>query len=295
MLITPEQLPIWVPGELTVDSGHDAWDGLRLRGYHYKNLDVPIPPLQDYMIVVYRGGETPMNRRCSGPWRAESVQPGAVSILTQAEESHWHWKVPIEVLHIYITPAKLAHIASDTLNKHVAHVELLDVLRADDPLLRCVAEALFNEANSPGLGEKLFVEAVTNHVCVHILRKYAGDFRFKSVPARGLSREKMNRIDAYIDSRLSENISLSDLAEVAGSSIYYFIRQFQISYGCPPHAHLMKRRLDRAKDMIGRGGVPLKLVAASCGFSDQSHMTRLFKRAFDVTPGVHRRRSCVSD
>lgn len=294
MLITPEQLPIWVPGDLTVDSGHEAWDGLRLRGYHYENLDVPIPPLHDYMIVVYRGGQTPMNRRCSGPWKAENVQPGTCSILTQAEDSHWHWTVPIEVLHIYITPAKLAQIASDALDKHVAHVELQDVLRADDPFLRCVAESLFVEAKSSGLGGKLYVEAITNQVCVHILRRYAEDFRFKSGPTRGLSREQINRIDAYIESRMSENISLSDLAKVAGSSIYYFIRQFQISYGCPPHAHLMKRRLARAKQMIGRGGMPLKLVAASCGFSDQSHMTRLFKRAFNVTPGAYKRRACIT-
>lgn len=295
MLITPEQLPIWVPGELTVDSGAQSWDGLRLRGYRYENLDVPIPPIQDYMIVVYRDGQTPMNRRCSGPWKSESVHPGVVSILTQAEKSHWHWTEAVEVLHIYISPTKLAQIASDATDKQVEHVKLRDVLRADDQVLRYIAETLFNEAKSSALGGQILVESITNQICIHILRNYASEFRIKLNPSRGLSRVQMKKIESYIENHISEKISLADLAEIANSSVYYFIRQFQISYGCSPHAYLMQRRLSRAKEMISRVNEPLKRVAASCGFADQSHMTRLFKRTYKVTPGVFRNCSRIAD
>src|SRR5437016_4217833 len=69
-LITPEELPKWVPGELTLDSAPLAWEGLRIRGYRYAGSDVPVPALHDYMVVVYKEGATPMHRRCDGGWLA---------------------------------------------------------------------------------------------------------------------------------------------------------------------------------------------------------------------------------
>ena len=55
-LITPDELPRWVPGELTMDSAPLGWDGVRIRGYRYTALDVPIPGLHDYLVVASNGG-----------------------------------------------------------------------------------------------------------------------------------------------------------------------------------------------------------------------------------------------
>ena len=86
-LITPDELPRWVPGELTMDSAPLGWDGVRIRGYRYTASDVPIPGLHDYLVVAYQDGATPMNRRCTGNWRCERVAPGSISLLTHAAQS----------------------------------------------------------------------------------------------------------------------------------------------------------------------------------------------------------------
>lgn len=290
-LITPEELPIWVPGDLTVDSaGHD-WKDVRIRGYHYQSLDVPIPAMRDYMIVVYRDGQTPMNRRCSGPWRKEDVGPGAVSLLTHATDSHWHWTVPIEVQHLYISPARLAEVASDTCDRDIKHVELQDILRADDPLLVNAVSTLVSELQSGALGGRLYVEAITNQVCVHLLRNYAGDFRKVPQVKRGLSPLQVRRVREFIEENLDRNLCLSDIAKVANVSVFHLIRQFHETFGCPPYVYLTHRRLENARRLIEQGNTALKCVAASCGFSDQSHMTRLFRREFKITPGEFRRNS----
>ena len=74
-LVTPDDLPKWVPGEVTVDSAPLGWQGLRVRGYRYTPLDVPIPGMRDYIIVAYKDGATTMNRRSTGEWRKERVAP----------------------------------------------------------------------------------------------------------------------------------------------------------------------------------------------------------------------------
>jgi len=288
-LITPDELPIWLPGELTVDSAALQWRDIRIRGYKYDPSDVIIPPMQDYMIVFYREGVTPMNRRCTGPWRNEDVGPGAASLLTQATDSHWHWVVPIEVQHLYLSQSKLAKVASDVHQRDIDHVELRDVLKTEDPIFLSMMESLFTEIYSGGVGGNLYVEAVTNQVCVHLLRNYAGELREPPHLPSGLSFVQSKRVREFISENLENEISLAAIARVANISVYHLIRQFHKSYGCAPYEYVTNQRLARAKQMISNQSIPLKTVAAACGFSDQSHMTRVFRRAFQVTPGEFRK------
>jgi len=241
------------------------------------------------MIVVYRDGLTPMNRKVSGPWRNEQVGPGTVSLLTHSTDSHWHWSVPIEVQHLYISPDKVAEVASDVYDRDIKVVEIQDILRADDPVLINAMATLINELDSGGLGGRLFVEAVTNQVCVHLLRNYAGEIQQAKPAKRGLSPLQAKRVKDYVEENLDRNLSLADIAAVAGISVFHLIRQFHETFGCPPYVFLTLRRLERARHMIEAGDTPLKCVAASCGFSDQSHMTRLFRREFKITPGEYRK------
>ncbi len=196
-LITPDELPVWVPGELTVDSAPLGWEGVRIRGYRYAPLDVPIPGMRDYMIVAYKHGATQMNRRCTGDWRNERVARGCVSLLTHAAQSHWRWGEDIEVTHVYLSPETMAQVAADAYDRHIKEVELRDVLRADDPVLVGIAAALAQESQEAGLGGRLYVEALRNHACVHILRHYANVI-FREPGPGGLSRAQCRLLNQYL-------------------------------------------------------------------------------------------------
>jgi AraC family transcriptional regulator len=105
----------------------------------------------------------------------------------------------------------------------------------------------------------------------------------------GLSRAQCRLLTEYVDENLDGNILLADLAGVSKLSVFHFMRKFRAEFGCPPHAYVMLRRIERAKRRLSRRDVPLKVVAASCGFSDQSHMTRLFRRVLGTTPAEYRK------
>src|SRR3982074_2881769 len=75
-LIEPDQLPHWVPGQLTVHSPAEGRDGLSVRGYRYAGSDVEVPPMRDYMIVAYRRGVTSMRRRVDTGGIHRRVGPG---------------------------------------------------------------------------------------------------------------------------------------------------------------------------------------------------------------------------
>ncbi len=92
------------------------------------------------------------------------------------------------------------------------------------------------------------------------------------------------RVCDYLRAHYAGNPGLSELSEVTGVSPWHLTRVFKNVKGIPPHAWLNQYRLNRARDMIFRGISP-SMAAAASGFTDQSHLTRHFKRYFGVTPG----------
>jgi AraC-like DNA-binding protein len=79
--------------------------------------------------------------------------------------------------------------------------------------------------------------------------------------------------------------TLSEMALMAGLSRFQLLRHFEKAFGVTPHAWLQLQRIERARSLI-RGGASLSQAAASSGFADQSHMTRLFARQLGFTPGA---------
>jgi len=94
------------------------------------------------------------------------------------------------------------------------------------------------------------------------------------------------RLVEYMHAHLDNDISLETLSEVAQCTSFHVIRLFKEKVGLPPHAYLIQIRLEKARRLID-GGVNLTDAALCSGFSDQSHLTRRFKKRYGITPGVY--------
>jgi AraC family transcriptional regulator len=136
------------------------------------------------------------------------------------------------------------------------------------------------EAEEP-LG-RIFAESLGTAVAAHLLRRYA-----PVVPRRvtgGLPRRRLQRVLSYIHEQLDGDLSLLDIAEVAGVSSSHFKVLFRQSVGVPVHRYVMRKRVERATELIVGTSQPLSDVAQQAGFANQSHMARCLRRAIGVTP-----------
>jgi AraC family transcriptional regulator len=97
------------------------------------------------------------------------------------------------------------------------------------------------------------------------------------------------RVRAFIEENLHSNIDAKNLSAVAQRSPAHFARSFKRAFGEPPHAYVIKRRLERARHLMVTTSESLSQIALSAGFSDQSHLCRLFQRAFGQRPSTWRR------
>ncbi len=111
----------------------------------------------------------------------------------------------------------------------------------------------------------------------------------------GLASWQIARIKSMIEEQLGERLLIGELATAVRLSPSHFARSFKRSVGCSPHHYMLKRRIERAKEQMRSSGVPLAQIALACGFSDQSHFTRCFKRCEGETPTAWHRRAAGAD
>jgi AraC-like DNA-binding protein len=100
----------------------------------------------------------------------------------------------------------------------------------------------------------------------------------------------------YIEAHAtSEVIRLSTLTALTGVGPFRLIRLFNRTMGLSPYAYVKQLRVRRAQVLL-QAGFPVVQAAYAGGFSDQSHLTRMFKSVLGMTPGMYaravRRASC---
>ena len=106
----------------------------------------------------------------------------------------------------------------------------------------------------------------------------------------GHEPQAVTQVKRYLESHYAEDVSLERLTHLTGLSRHYLVRAFGEAAGVPPHAYLRQVRVEHAKTFLARGHAVAE-VAVMTGFTDQSHLTRWFKRLWGVTPGQYRRYS----
>ena len=113
------------------------------------------------------------------------------------------------------------------------------------------------------------------------------------LPRGGLAPWQQRRAKELMSANLNEELPLSRLASECGLSVRLFARAFRASTGMPPHRWLLRRRVERAKELLGTRVLSLADVAMFCGFADQSHFTRVFTAIAGVSPGAWRRMNAI--
>jgi transcriptional regulator GlxA family with amidase domain len=104
----------------------------------------------------------------------------------------------------------------------------------------------------------------------------------------GLQRWQVLELEVYVDSRLDRNVSVAELSQVVSLRVSHFSRAFKKTFKVTPHNYVLRRRIAHAKNLLESTRVPLLEIALICGFSDQPHLCKAFKKFVDVTPATWR-------
>jgi AraC-like DNA-binding protein len=219
---------------------------------------------------------------------ARHVTPAGRIFLVNPDEPHTgEAAVPAGYLYrtMYPRPDFLVRVAEDIGSR--ARVPFFRKAVLDDPGLgtllsrfhRCVAEGSSRVEQDTRLLDAL-ARLLVRHADPEVVPRPVGRER----PAVRNARE-------YMETNFADSLSLTEMAGLVSLSPYYFARAFAREVGLPPHAYLEGVRIRKAAERLGRGE-SIVTAALAVGYSDQSHLTRRFKRFLGITPGQYLRETC---
>jgi AraC family transcriptional regulator len=281
--VDPTEIGSWIPAATLTSSRPGQWCGLGLSVLAHHPWEGEVPPWRDYLFTTFtRPGN--VARRLGGAWQTETFENGDVTLLPRGLASQWQWGDSLENIHLYVAEHYLAGIAQDVFDCDEGSLELIDRLKISDPAISSAIRLLAAEVEGGGYAEQLFVDSLGTQICIHILRKYC--FRGKEIhlPNGGLARVDAKRVADYIEAGLSSALNIRELAAVARMSPFHFARKFKEQFGLSPHRYVMARRLELARRLMLACDLSIKQIAGRCGFYDQSHLTRLYRANFGITP-----------
>lgn len=192
-----------------------------------------------------------------------------------------------DFLLVQISEDKLARMADEADLKHVGALE--HVMQRKDPVLGGLLNALFCSMEGDGERSALFVDQISVAIGIHLVQSYGTAVEKPSSLRRTLSARAQAELKAQIECRLDGQLSINDLARTCNLSTSMFLQAFRETMGKTPQQWLTHQRIEKAMHLMLTSDLPLKDVAARCGFADQSHFTRVFSRSIGATPASWRR------
>ena len=151
-------------------------------------------------------------------------------------------------------------------------------------MMRLQALMRASEGPDPILGETLATLAA-----VEMGRLQAGASGVRERPVAEIGGRAIGLVRAFVEDNLARDISLDDMAGIAGLSRYHFLRVFKAATGETPHRYVLARRTERAKEMLRQTQLPLTDIAVATGFKSAPRFVRSFREVTGTTPGVWRR------
>jgi AraC-like DNA-binding protein len=168
-------------------------------------------------------------------------------------------------------------LALSTPNAPEARFPSLPVASIAETLIRAVAAIAHDDASREAIVSALVAKALA--ACQPQIASPA-----EEKPRALLPKWRLKRVVDHVDAHLDQRVTLAEMAKVAGLTRMYFAAQFRRTTGISPHGYLLRRRIERAQELMRDPGQPLAQIALSVGFGTQPHFTTVFKRLVGQTP-----------
>ncbi len=230
-------------------------------------------PTKSEIISLPLDGTSPYNDKASLGKRS-----GASPVDTGSVRCSERWLMSAETQSNTLSRLDLA------LNQ----IELKPQFEQSDSLIYSLVLALLSEVNLEQKGYCIYSETLSKTLAVHLFQKYF----FTLIKAKKEAIElspRLNKAIVYINANLDKKLSIEKIAAVINTSKFYFCNLFRQSMGISPYQYLLQQRIERSKILLQSDSeLSIADISLQCGFSNQSHFSKCFRKFTGITPKVYR-------
>ncbi len=239
----------------------------------------PAPCLMLNLCTAHVGR---MRRIGDGPKLDGVLQPGTVAIALPNTAATGSW-TKTQMLGIAVNLQALPAMSEDRfdVNNLVAAASQFH----NDSLLSSVMTALWHDAEFHGLSGAFFEQGI--QVLLTRLINLGGKPQTKSL-VHPLNGNRLQNVLDFIESRLEDDIRISELAALTGQDSCTFTRSFVAAMRITPYAYFTVRRMEFAKQLLNDEQLSITEIAFRVGYSNPSKFSAAFRRICGMSPTVWR-------
>lgn len=242
------------------------------------------------LIFIVRDGSLRATVDLDGSSQSLQSPPGGIGIVADNVPFRVDLRSYVETTHLYLKRALIDEVASGIYGEDQDRVEILSRFCIFDAVIEALCTEIQDAIDEDSDFSFSYIDYLARAVAAHLIRNYS-DIKSRREPlsqATRLDTRFFERTRELIETRLSERLTVAELAAGTGLSADHFGRLFKRSAGVTLRQFIIRRRVSRASHMLETTIKPIIEIAHECGFADQVHLTRAFGRIMGTTPAAFR-------
>jgi AraC family transcriptional regulator len=286
------------PKSILLRSSYDlGWAALLGEVRSHRPFEGPgtVAPHAEVAIAVCGSDAGTSVHKVSGAWHTVRPTTGTLWLKPAGAKSEEvrNKLSRVDMLHLYLPDSVFRGLAADYPLSAMPAGSFRHSLGVRDDLINQIGLSMLSEMVRPTSAGRMLVETSSVLLAARLMQAHfeTGPLRPPIRSRDRLDPARLQRVLAYVEEHLADDIAVADIANVACLSLFHFTRAFAAAMGVPPHRYVSQRRLEAAKAMIAAGRASLYEIALDCRFSSQSSFTRAFRSATGMTPAEYRRRT----
>jgi len=262
------------------------WSGVVLEEHTVPACVIPRHEHVESFLHVVLTGSVKYEVLTRGQTLEFGATPGTIFVLPRGTIDEIRWGGPTHRIAAALHPRLLANALDETA--HECEIELTEHWNLTDPNIMAVLLAMRRDLETGSPAGKMYGEALANALAIYLLKRYAVKPRAPALYGGGLPRYRLNRVIDYIQGNLPGDLTLAQLAAVAGMSPHYFAELFRQSTGRAPHQYVLMQRINLAKERLRDPQRSIIDAGLDAGFQNPSHFSRVFRKWVGISPSGFR-------
>lgn len=265
-----------------------GWDGIEVQQHCQPAWESPECAHPTHILAVAFNSDVVQSERWfDGHRQQEQIgQENNIAIIPAMVQHRGTWDREVYFSVLSLDPDRLVQMAYESITTDC--VELIPQHTMQDPFIDWIGKSLTQEVIADQFSSRLFVDALTEALSIHLLRHYSDWHKPLRDDTGGLPRRQLRQAIAYIHDHLAADLTIGAIADEVGMSHYYFSRLFKQSMGVSPYRYVMGQRVEAAKTLLKQTPLSIAAIAAQTGFTSQNQLTIQFRNFTGTTPIKYR-------
>jgi len=273
--------------EVALVSPQKDWDLLAATRFRLGKVDVSLPALGVPAFGVNYGPDMRLERTLHGRKVSGLGRAGHLSILPPDADTRWVFDKPGDIVLVFLNRQLFDRVVEARTGRDAKSVEIVPQFVIRDLTLERIAHQLLREIAEPSPESRLRTEGLAQDLAGHLIATHSNLQLPQRRGPRTMPPAKLKRAEEFILSNLETELSLQDIADATGMSLFHFAKAFKQATGQSPFEYVKEQRLRQARALLHDASLSIGQIAKAVGYS-HSYFTAEFRDLMKMTPSEFR-------